>query len=382
MTMITLRIYKTVFITSLVLAQCISVSYAEDSKQQQLQELQQQLDKLQLQIKTLSDDTQPSIHGDNELSLSGFFDITAQTTDHSETPFDPGALELDIVYDKAQNFAISSALVWTEDGAEVGVAFLDYHIYDHSIPVRGNLYEDPGFHIQLGRFDIPFASDYNYFAAPDRPNVTAPLTTDRILQGGLNGDGLRVYGATASGIESTLFWTNSLTRDNGSSLGSRIGFSLNDHYTLGVSVIHDLDTHMDSRARHLALDMALRMGVAELSIEAITLENDDQMMLGNGTVTGPADESGYHVSLLFDIEPVTIFLRYEEWEPDYSAIADPDDINNGFNVDTLERLTLACRYVLDEYLHLKLEYYNYLGTKTGEPDFDDRKLLFQMVASF
>lgn len=380
--MIIQNLVKTIFISSLALTQLISVSYAEDSKQQQLEELQQQLDKLKLQINALTDETRPAIHGDNELTLSGFFDITAHTTDHRETPFEPGALELDIVYDKAQNFAISSALVWTEDGAEVGVAFLDYHIHDHTIPVRGNLYEDPGFHVQLGRFDIPFANDYNYFAAPDRTNVTAPLTTDRILQGGLNGDGMRIYGATASGIESTLFWTNSLTRDNGSSVGSRIGFSLNDNYTLGVSIIHDLDTHMDSRTHHLALDMALRMGITELSIEAITLENDDQMMLGNGTPTGPADESGYHVSLVFDIEPVTLFLRYEEWKPDYSAIADPDDPVNGFNVTNLERLTLAGRYILDEYLYFKIEYYNYLGTETGEPDFDERKLSIQMVASF
>ncbi len=373
---------RTTLITSFLITQCMSAVYAEETDQQHIQALQQKLEELQNQINALSDNPASAMHADDSLTLSGFFDITLHTTDNSETPFDPGALELDIVYDKAKHFAISSALVWTEDAAEVGVAFLDYHIYDHNIPVRGNLYEDPGFHLQLGRFDIPFANDYNYFAAPDRPSITAPLTTDRILDGGLNGDGLRMYGATTSGIEYTLFWTNSLMTDNGSGLGSRIGYSSKQNFTIGVSTIHDMDSRMHSRSRHLALDMALRMGIAELSIEAIELDNESIMTLGDGTPTGPADESGYHVSLLVDINPIELFLRYEEWKPDYSAIADPDDPVNGFNVAKLERLTLASKFILDEYLHFKIEYYNYLGTETAEPDFEDRKLSVQMVASF
>lgn len=373
---------KKTLVASLLSIQCISACYAEDNKEQQIQALQQQLEELQVQINALSSESKPSAHGNNELSIAGFFDFTLHTTDNSDSPFDPGALELDIVYDKAQNFAISTALVWTEDAAEVGVAFLDYHIYDHNIPVRGNLYEDPGFHLQLGRFDIPFANDYNYFAAPDRPNITAPLTTDRILGGGLNGDGVRIYGAATSGFEYTLFWTNSLIEDNGNSLGSRIGYSSNNTYTIGVSAIQDMDSRLNSRTQHLALDMAWRMGIAELSIEAITLDSESDMTLGDGTPTGPADESGYHVSLLLDFEPVSLFVRYEEWKPDYSAIADPDDPANGFNVANLERLTLAGRYILDEYLYFKMEYYNYLGTETAEPDFADRRLSLQMVASF
>ncbi|TNF34397.1 MAG: hypothetical protein EP315_07270 [Gammaproteobacteria bacterium] len=376
------RSIRSCFFTCLLLSQFLSVSQAADDTELKVQQLQQQLEQLQQQINALSTATPDTPHGDNELNISGFFDITLHTTDSHETPFDPGALELDIVYDKALNFAISSALVWTEDGAEVGVAFLDYHVYDHNIPVRGNLYEDPGFHLQLGRFDIPFASDYNFYAAPDRINITAPLTTDRILDGGLNSDGLRVYGAAASGLEYTLFWTNSLSEDSGSSLGSRIGYSMNDHFTLGASVLHDVDSEMHTRHRYLGVDINLHMGIAELGVEGIVLKSDGDMALGDGTPTGRAEESGYHVSLGIDLEPITLFLRYEEWKPEYSAVADPDNNSNGFNVGHLERLTLAGRYILHDYLYFKLEYFNYLGTETSEPEFDERKLLLQMVASF
>ena len=42
-----------------------------------------------------------------------------------------------------------------------------------------------------GRFDLPYGVDYQHFASVDRPNVSAPITTERIQLGGYNSDGIR-----------------------------------------------------------------------------------------------------------------------------------------------------------------------------------------------
>ncbi len=68
------------------------------------------------------------------------------------------------------------ALVWDGDTAEIGVAVVDFHMFDDSIPARGRIFSEQGFHVQAGRFDLPFSTDYQYFAAPDRITVSAPMS--------------------------------------------------------------------------------------------------------------------------------------------------------------------------------------------------------------
>ena len=114
------------------------------------------------------------------LEISGFFETSMQTQGSSEDVFGLGALELALEYGELENFAFSTALVWEEDAAEVAVAIIDYHVLNTDAPTRGQLFGEPGFHLQLGRFDVPFGIDYENFAAPDRPNITAPMTTIRI----------------------------------------------------------------------------------------------------------------------------------------------------------------------------------------------------------
>lgn len=345
-----------------------------NSLRQEMSALQQQLDKLTADQST---DSPALVSG---LQLSGFFDVTANISDINNHPFQLGDLEVDAVYDKAENFAVSAAGVVNDDGASIGVAVLDYHIRDHSIPARGALYEDDGFHLQLGRFDIPFATDYSLYAAPDRINISAPLTTDRILDGGLNGDGLRVYGLW-SGLEYTTYIINSLYEPTGYAAGARIGYALGDNFVIGASVLDDQNENDNTRNRLTALDMGLQLGIAAFNIEAVQLDSPNDLLV-NSLSVGPADESGKHISMTLDFSPLTLFVRYETWTPDYTQLPDAVDNTIGYDVEELKRVTLAARYVLDTYLQLKAEYYRYTQGHTAEPDFERHNARVQMVARF
>jgi hypothetical protein len=345
-----------------------------NSLRQEMSALQQQLDKLTADQSTAS----PALV--SGLQLSGFFDVTANISDINNHPFQLGDLEVDAVYDKAENFAVSAAGVVNDDGASIGVAVLDYHIRDHSIPARGALYEDAGFHLQLGRFDIPFATDYSLYAAPDRINISAPLTTDRILDGGLNGDGMRVYGLW-SGLEYTTYIINSLYEPTGYAVGARIGYALSDNFVIGASVLDDQNENDNTRNRLTALDMGVQLGIATFNIEAVQLDSPTDLFVNSLTV-GPADESGNHISMTLDFSPLTLFVRYESWTPDYTQLPDALDNTIGYDVEELKRVTLAARYVLDTYLQLKAEYFRYTQGRTAEPDFERHNARVQMVARF
>jgi hypothetical protein len=373
---------KTIILPLLLLTLHQIPGLAETATTQDINTLRQEMSAMQQQLdKLAASDAPGSIASPYGLKLSGFFDLSANISNLNEHPFDLGDLEVDAIYDSAEFFAVSAAGIVNDDGASVGVAILDYHVRDHNTPARGALFEEDGYHIQIGRFDIPFAIDYSFYAAPDRINISAPLTTSRILQGGLNGDGMRTYGAW-SGLEYTLYATNSLFEDTGYSAGTRIGCAINDHFVIGVSALSDRDANDEVLNRLTALDLSWRIGIAEFNMEAVRLDGQGDMLV-NSVSTGAADETGAHISLALDFSPMTLFLRYENWTPDYTQIPDADPlVPTGVNVEELERATLAGRYVLDSYLQFKVEYFRYTKGETAEPDFDKQMTRVQMVARF
>ena len=363
---------------------------------QLIEKLQQQINQQQIQIDSLINNIPDATHQGSmgeALILEGFFDVTAHTTDTSEHPFDLGGLELDIQFNHGENFAVSTALVWEGDAAEVAVAVLDYHVNTHTVPTRGRLFGEPGYHIQFGRFDIPFGIDYEFFGAPDRPNVSAPLTTLRIQNDGFAGDGIRAYG-TWSQFDYAVYWTNSLFEDNGTSVGTRIGifpardpFSVHNrdsqsNFILGVSWLYDMDSEEKRRNELAAIDITWRYGIAEFIVEYITLDSVNTVSLPLGGTAGPADEDGYNARLLLDFDPMAFFVSYGEWTPEFTAVIDEEDPSVSYNVNELKRITVGARYTYDDYLQVKLEYLSHLDTVTDEPDFEKRRVTFQMVASF
>jgi len=221
------------------------------------------------------------------LDISGFFDVNAKTDNSTDQTFSVGSVELDLEYAYNEHFAASSALVLCGNssgaefsapasitcggsgpggigagGAGIAVALVDYHMFDDSIPPRGRIFNATGLHVQAGRFDLPFSSDYQYFANTDRVTVTAPITTSRMQFGGYNGDGVRSYGAWNM-FNYSVFWTDAMYANDGTSVGGRLGMSLgqNTYRThkntsegieFGVSHLSDLDKTEMSGIRCMA----------------------------------------------------------------------------------------------------------------------------------
>jgi hypothetical protein len=333
------------------------------------------------------------------LDISGFFDVQASTVNQREQTFELGDLEVDLEYVHDEHYSASMALVWDgEESAEVAVALVDYHLFDDNIPPRGRIFSEPGFHLQLGRFDVPFGADYQYFASVDRPNITAPLTTQRIQDGGFNGDGMRAYG-TWKNLDGALFWTNSLYADSGYSVGGRLGIALGHNLfsfhhrdtsrdiELGFSYLQDRDGGGNQRNRVYAADLTLRYEAITLVAEYFEHNHDESSSRETDTGLAERDETGYQLSLLADMQsllhrPLSLFGRYDRWMPDYDFILDADDDAVQYRVQDISRVTLGLNYRFTDYFQFKLEYYDYLGDDTEEPDFEQSLGVVQVVVNF
>lgn len=354
------------------------------------------------------------------LDISGFFDVNAKTDNATEQTFSVGSVELDLEYNYNDNFAASSALVLCGNSAGVdsaapaaifcggsgpgglgggqagiAVAFADYHLFDHSIPPRGRILNNQGFHIQAGRFDIPFSTDYQNFANSDRVTVTAPITTSRMQFGGFNGDGLRSYG-TWKFVNYSVFWTDSMYATNGSSVGGRLGVSFGQNnyrshknnpegIEVGVSYLADLDN--DEQVRHSVYGIDLSLGYSFLrwQNELMLTQAFENFIGDDGTDYGKPHELGYHSTLLADMErfieyPVIAFVRYGRWEPNTRFAQDFD--GTLVSIENISALTVGLNYHFNDYLKLKFEYTDSLGTATTERYFDKQLGIAQMVLSF
>jgi hypothetical protein len=358
------------------------------------------------------------------LDISGFFDVNAKTDNSTDQTFSVGSVELDLEFEYQENFAASSALVLCGNssgtefsapaaitcggsgpggigagGAGIAVALLDYHRFDHSIPPRGRIFNNQGFHVQAGRFDLPFSSDYQNFANKDRVTVTAPITTSRMQFGGYNGDGVRSYGSWNM-FNYSVFWTDAMYANDGTSLGGRLGVSLgqNTYRThkntaegieFGVSHLSDLDKNRNIRHSVYGADLSLGYSFLKLQSELMWVKAHDNFLHDNGDGTfiefEKPNELGYHTTLLANLEsfisyPVTAFARYGRWQP-HNRQADDFD-GQLVAINNLSALTLGLNYKFNDYLRLKFEYTDSLGTSTQERFFDKNLGIAQVVVAF
>lgn len=345
------------------------------------------------------------------LEITGFFDFTLQDMDEGtqdivgtrrerNKPFDYGTFELDLEYSYGEHYAVSTALVWDDgDAPSLAVGVVDYHLFDDGVPVRGRIFDEPGFHVQVGRFDIPYGVDYQYFASVDRPNISAPLTTERIQAGGYNSDGIRFYGTWKS-FDYTAYAVNSLYGDDGGAVGGRIAFfpSRNPYrlhrfgstrtLEVGFSYLKDLDKEFDARDRVYGFDFTLNYNMFTLVAEWMSRDSDEGIIDSSGIlqIDEDKDESGFHISLVTDLEkivkqPLYFFSRFDAWDPKTDILLDADDTTQ-IPIENLKRLTFGLGYSLTESLGLKLEYSDYQGQGTKEPSFEDSVVTIQLTASF
>ncbi len=333
--------------------------------------------------------------------ISGFFDTTAQTKNGANQIFHVGVVELDLerIFHKG-DFSASIALDWfpygTTPNAQVGAAFIDFHLYDGNIPLRGRIFQDPGFHIQVGQFDLPFGSDYQYFAVTDRLTVTPPMSTTRIQQsgvnpanGGFNSPGIRTYGKWEY-LTYAFYAVNSIY-SNGVALGTRVGFSMNSPFQLhkrndhplldfGFSYIEDMDQSENTTDQLYAVDFSFHYEFFHINGEYIHHNSKAGRTDGNPVL----NESAFHVTLLGDLqewlhEDMYVYGRYQEWRPGYDVVnVDGSD----FQVGYIPALSIGMGYHLNDFLTFKIEYTDTLGHRTAEPTFQTQTAIAQLVGSF
>lgn len=367
---------------------------------------------------------------ENGLEISGFFDVNAKTGNSTEQTFSLGSVEVDLDYVHDDHFGAASALVLCGNSsnadygapgavfcgnsgagglsggntmAGIAVAMIDYHLYDDRVPPRGRIFNNQGLHIQAGRFDLPFGTDYQNFANRDRVTVTAPMTTSRMQLGGYNGDGIRSYGAWNQ-FNYSVFWTDAIYGDDGHAIGGRLGtkwgdraFSVHSHnkgIEFGLSHLSELDGDNHIRNSVYGADLSIGYGIWRLENEAMllqahqdrTFDTDDNLLIDEyGNPIGKGHQFGYHSTLVVDLkslikQPVHAFVRFSQWLPKQRVGLDYD--GSAVAIADVSMLSLGFNYKFSDYLQLKFEYSDSLGTSTGERYFDHQVGIGQMVVSF
>ncbi|MBK9376674.1 MAG: hypothetical protein IPN03_23890 [Holophagales bacterium] len=252
------------------------------------------------------------------LGLSGFFDVRAADTRTDPNVFSMGDFELDLAREIGRKVQIAAALVVNDEGAELAVGFVDVHVLGAPVAPRGRLPVEKGFRFQIGRFDVPFGGDWQYFAAKDRPELSAPLTTEIVMDGGYNDVGLRLLGGTGS-LSWSAYWLRG--GGKGTLVGGRLGLMPFDNpyrlrgrvraVELGVSALHDFDGGGGTESTSFAVDSELRGPRGRLRAEYLRrdlrpVEGREERLV----------RSGFHVTATFDAGapagvPLTPYARYD-----------------------------------------------------------------------
>lgn len=364
---------------------------------------------------------------ENGLDISGFFDINAKTSNSTDQTFSIGLLELDIAYNYNEHFAASSALVLCGNSpgadyettpahiscgnssligagsgsAAIAVGLIDFHMFDSTIPPRGRIFNNQGFHFQAGRFDLPFSADYQYFANKDRISITSPITTVRIQKGGFNGDGVRSYGSWGQ-FNYSAFWTNGVYENSGTTIGGRLGMTLGQNsfrihghnmegVEFGVSHLSELDGSNDIRNTVYAADLSLGYDIFRLQNELLLLQGHQDLSAtydadGHELIYGKNHQLSYHSTLTADLEsiikqPLAVFARYGRWQPNQRYAVDGYD-GSVVAINSVSQLSLGLNYKFSEHLRLKFEYSDSLGTQTQEHYFDKKLGMAQLIVAF
>ncbi|MBK8597072.1 MAG: hypothetical protein IPN83_16055 [Holophagales bacterium] len=323
------------------------------------------------------------------LGLSGFFDVRAADSRTDPNVFSMGDFELDLARAFGRHVQVGAAIVVNDEGAALAVGFVDIHMFGGLVAPRGRLPVEKGFHVQLGRFDVPFGNDWRYFAAKDRTELAAPLTTEAVMDGGYNDVGLRVLGNTGS-LDYSAYWLRG--EGKGTLVGGRLAFSPFDNpyrlhgrvraLELGVSALHDFDGDGGTGATAFAVDSELRGKLGHLRAEFLRRDQRPVEGRDDGLI-----RSGWHVTATLDAGapagiPMTPYARYDTVKEEPSSTPEPSVEGTG---DRTERLSAGVNASLFEVLSVKLEYQRTLSAPPSveaEEDFHWDSWLAQVVVSF
>ncbi len=254
------------------------------------------------------------------LQVSAFGDLLfARDSETGRPKADLGALELDLALDLGEVMQASGAFVATPEGSEFPVGFLDWHLFGGRIAPRGRLWVEKGFHVQAGRFDVPFGNDWQFFASKDSVSISRPLTTEILLDGGYNDTGIRVLGN-----DGTFNFNAFVLRgfSSGRLAGGRMGLTpFGNPFSLagaregkilefGVSYLFDRGPDARKRGSAYSLDSEFRSGTFLLRGEYIERawegEPDSPRTVRRGWHLDAEVALGETLPL-----PTTVFTRYE-----------------------------------------------------------------------
>lgn len=123
------------------------------------------------------------------LSVDGFFDLRTTSTDATGEVVSSADFELNVAKDVADRVAVSATIAGNSEGATVSAAAIDIRLGSGRQSPSGSELD-----VRIGRFDVPFGNDWRSFAAKDRTELSAPLTTEAIMDGGYNAVGVQLHG--------------------------------------------------------------------------------------------------------------------------------------------------------------------------------------------
>ena len=318
------------------------------------------------------------------LKLSAFGDAQAAPDDQGRKKLDWGSFELDLAGEFHDTIDAAAALVINQDGTKLPVGFLDFPPFGGTIAPRGRLWVEKGFHIQAGRFDVPFGNDWQFFASKDSVSISRPLTTDRIMDGGYNDLGVRVLGNNG-----TVNFNTFILRGFGEGrlVGGRLGFtpfgnpfSLKDarepkSAEIGFSYLYDTGSDRKKREVAWAIDAEGRLGSWYLRAEYLNRQTEPDALQEGFT------RHGWHLTQEYawpDLAlPTTVFLRFERMGQQ------PADPPPGDDQD--QRLAGGASLVVAGIVQLKAEWQHILkatATTRAMPNYSPNVWLAQLVVVF
>jgi hypothetical protein len=319
----------------------------------------------------------------SKLTISGFFDVSMSNYQNRPNVFTLGDFELDLSHTYKQNLQVAAALVFNK-GAELGVGFIDYHLFGGSIATRGRLFSERGLHLQVGKFDVPFGNDWQYYTSVNRMEVNAPLTTEMVMEGKYNDVGMRLLANLVS-FNGTLYVLRGIEQGysyGGNSFGGRVGFTpFNNPYTLrsrkvslfeaGASCIYDIEKSGKTAERLFAGDIEGNVGPVTLRSEYFWRDK----LIG-------IIQRGFHVTVSLDLHwfsplPLDVYTRYDSFTFDRYMKVD----------ETREqsRLTAGVRVDLFDISFIKLEFIQYLTASEiyrSEEYFSEQLFYAQLIIRF
>jgi len=288
-------------------------------------------------------------------ALSGFFDAGVAATLADETTTDGllGALEVDLtgVFTDWAEYA-AGVVLEKEDGrveVEPAATLLDLHL-----PEGDDFLTTAG--VYFGNFDVPFGWDFLRYATPDRPTVSAPLTTSTGFEDGMTELGFAGYARTGFfdfdaymlylPLEEPEIEGEPAAPDRWA-YGARLDVvPALDWLHFGASAVLSNEGAQDEKLE------SARYG-GHLHLEQWGLELTGEYVLGADGVDEAVDSSGYYAEAVFRFDeifaPVYAFARYGSWDPDTATGNDEfSRIAGGLGFAPLEWLAFKLEYTAED----------------------------------